>query len=377
MAPRSPYQTFWIVVLVFGAGAGLLYNQLFGETSRPLVSMIYGFCTAGPVIAYERGLLLAPLRRRVGRLPSLPYILAAETILVALIALGNALGGILVWATGLVQDSLGNVAIPPFRVLIYALIVSAVFVFVMRLRDLIGAQVFLNLLLGRYHRPVHEERIFLFIDIVGSTAYAEAHGDLRAQQYIGAIFAAFAEPVRRYRGEIDDYIGDLAVITWPQARGARDAACIRCLFAILDEIERDAETWRKRFGQVPQLRAALHGGSIVTAEIGVDRHKITYFGDVVNTTARLETLSRSLDTPFLISTSLLQRLPPLPAGIRARSLGDHVIRGRDNQLAVSALERVDLERMDLKRAVLEQMGREAAPSATDGMHRPAVPPNPR
>jgi adenylate cyclase len=285
--------------------------------------------------------LFEPLRRRIRRLPSLPYVLAAETILIALIAAGNALGGTVVWAMGLVPGSFVEAATPPLSVIIYAFIVSAIFVFVMRLRDLIGAQVFLNLLLGRYHRPVHEQRIFLFIDIAGSTAYAETHGDLRAQQYVGAIFAAFAEPVRRHRGEIDDYIGDLAVITWPHARGAQDAACIRCLFAILDEIARNAEDWRKRFGQVPQLRAALHGGSIVTAEIGVDRHKIAYFGDVVNTTARLETLSRHVDASLLISTDLLNRLPPLPPGITARSLGSHAIRGRDQQLAVSALERRD------------------------------------
>ncbi len=45
-------------------------------------------------------------------------------------------------------------------------------------------------------------------------------------------------------------------------------------------------------GQVPRLRAALHGGTIITAEIGIDHHKITYFGDTINTTARLESFAR-------------------------------------------------------------------------------------
>jgi adenylate cyclase len=36
-------------------------------------------------------------------------------------------------------------------------------IMLVRMRDLIGAEVFVNLLVGRYHRPVEEERIFLFV----------------------------------------------------------------------------------------------------------------------------------------------------------------------------------------------------------------------
>jgi adenylate cyclase len=90
---------------------------------------------------------------------------------------------------------------------------------------------------------------------------------------------------------------------------------------------------------VPEFRAALHGGPVVTAEIGVDRHKISYFGDCVNATARIETLCRSLNAPILISSALLDQLPGLPPGIRARPLGEHVVKGRDQRLTVLALER--------------------------------------
>ena len=67
----------------------------------------------------------------------------------------------------------------------------------MRVRDLIGSEVFLSLLIGRYHRPVREERVFLFVDLVGSTRFAELHGNMRAQDFLSAFFAALAEPVGR------------------------------------------------------------------------------------------------------------------------------------------------------------------------------------
>lgn len=49
--------------------------------------------------------------------------------------------------------------------LIYALVVSALVTFVFRVRDLIGPSLFTSLLLGRYHRPTKEERIFLLVPL--------------------------------------------------------------------------------------------------------------------------------------------------------------------------------------------------------------------
>ena len=107
---------------------------------------------------------------------------------------------------------------------IYSLAILAIITFMLRVKDLIGGEAFLSLLNGRYHKPVSEERIFLFIDVVGSTQFAERFGDLRAQEYLGRFFAALAGPVRKHRGEIDDYVGDLAIITWPLRRGRRGGA---------------------------------------------------------------------------------------------------------------------------------------------------------
>ena len=88
---------------------------------------------------------------------------------------------------------------------------------------------------------------------------------------------------------------------------------------------------------MPEFRAALHCGPLVTAEIGFERHKITYFGDVVNTTARLEALSKTLGIPVLASADLLGRIGGLPADLAAENLGFHAIRGRNERIAVAAI----------------------------------------
>ncbi|TXM69114.1 adenylate/guanylate cyclase domain-containing protein [Methylobacterium sp. WL69] len=333
------HRWFWVLILVACGGAGLLYNVLFAGGATPLAGLAYGLSVGLTTLAFDRGLILGGLQARMRRMPAKFYVPAAELTYVLMIAAGIALGGLVVWALGLTDDTLSNaVKITP-RVLAYSLAVSALLVFVIRMRDLIGGEVFVNFLVGRYHRPVREERIFLFLDVVGSTAFAETHGDLKAQAYLGAVFAAMAEPVRRNRGSTDDYIGDMAMITWPMARGLKDARCVACVFDVMDRIESEADAWRARFGTVPRLRAALHGGSVVTAEVGVDRHKIAYFGDAVNVTSRIESLCRPLGTEILVSDDLLARLAHLPAGITARSLGAHALRGRGQPLSVSTLER--------------------------------------
>jgi adenylate cyclase len=333
------HRWFWIFILLATAGAGVVYNFVFAAGASPLAGLAYGLCMGGTALAFDRGLILAGLQAHIRRLPAVLFVPAAELAYVAMIVLGNALGGLVVWTFGLTGDPLNEaIRITP-RVLTYALAVSALLVFVIRMRDLIGAEVFVNLLVGRYHRPVEEERIFLFLDVVGSTAFAETHGDLRAQEYLSAVFAALAEPVRRNLGSTDDYIGDLAMITWPMSRGLPEARCVACVFDVLDKIEAEADSWIARFGTVPRLRAALHGGSVVTAEVGVDRHKIAYFGDAVNVTSRIEALCRPLGASILISQDLLDRLPDLPPGIQARSLGAHALRGRGQPLSIATLER--------------------------------------
>ena len=351
------HRWFWLLILLASGGAGLLYNVIFAGGASPLAGFTYGLCVGISALAFDRGVLLAGVQSRIRRLPAGLYVVAAELSYVAMIIVGNALGGFVVWLLGLTGDSLSEAVRTTPRVLAYALAVSALLVFVIRMRDLIGAEVFVNLLVGRYHRPVEEERIFLFLDVVGSTAFAETHGDLRAQEYLSAVFSALAEPVRRNLGSTDDYIGDLAMITWPMSRGLTDARCVACVFDVLDKIEAEAESWTARFGTVPRLRAALHGGSVVTAEVGVDRHKIAYFGDAVNVTARIEALCRPLGASILISQDLLDRLPNLPPGISARSLGAHALRGRGQPLSIATLERTPLENVQPLRRPLRAAGR--------------------
>jgi adenylate cyclase len=339
MTRTVPSLLSWLAIAVVVASSGIAYSMLFSQNTQILVSAVFALFCGMPVLAFERGLFASDYRHWMRRLPAPAFIALALVTDFFIINVGFSAAGALLKSLGVLTEPWEQVTRLPLRIFVYAFVASGVIVFVLHVRELLGRDVFLSLLTGRYRNPVREERVFLFIDLVGSTAFAEEHGDLRAQQFLGSLFAAFAKQVRRHRGAIDDYVGDAAIITWPMKRGLRDAACIRCVFDIVDSIAANSAFWLKTYGQVPRVRAALHGGAIITAEIGVDHHKITYFGDTINTTARLETLSKTLGKDVLISSELIGRLV-LPADIRAEDLGEHSVKGRDQPVGVLALERL-------------------------------------
>lgn len=334
MGFRPPW--FVLVAPVLGALAGLLYGLIF-DVGTLTGAAIRGAIIGTPIMLYERRLLVPILRERIRGLATPLFLLATVALYVAMIVAGNALASTVLNRLFRFMISERSAMLMTDTGLLYALVISALVVFVFRVRDLIGPGVFANLLIGRYHRPIREERIFLFLDVTGSTRFADQHGDRAAQAYLGQVFNALALPVSRARGAIDDYIGDLALVTWTIERGIRDAACLRCVFDFESRLAAEAEAWRNRFGQVPEFRAALHCGPVVTAEIGLERHKIAYFGDTVNTTARLEGLSKTLGVRVLVSADLLERIGTLPADLVAEDLGAHTLRGREAPLTVAAI----------------------------------------
>lgn len=336
---RPVYSGFrWILLGGFIAFTGVLYMAIFQAEGAFYIGSIYALACSLPLILFESGKLMPGLLERVRRFSTPAYFLTSLAIYFVLSGLGFATAGVFIKLTGLVDAGWKQLLVIRPPAFLYTLAFFLVGITIMRIRQLLGRRAFLSLATGRYRRPIEEEKVFLFMDVVGSTAYASRYGDLRAQEFLGEVFASMAPHVRRHHGEIDDYVGDCAIVTWPMKEGTDGARCIRCLSDILDEIERDRDWWQKQFGIVPELSAALHGGPIVIAEIGVFHHKITYFGDVVNTTARIEALCKSLKRPYLISQDLFARLT-LPPDVEAEPEGAHALKGRDEPLSVLSLRR--------------------------------------
>ena len=208
--------------------------------------------------------------------------------------------------------------------------------FVRQLNRMLGPGTLMNLLLGRYHRPVAEERIFMFLDLNDSTAIAAALGPYRFNDFKNDFFHDIAEPVLETRGQIYQYVGDEAVVTWTIARGLHQGNCLRCIFLISERIHEQRSRYLGRYGRVPEFKAGLHGGPVVTAEIGDIKKDIVHSGDTVNTAARVEAQCRPLDRRVLVSEALLRQCR-VPDELAVEDMGEHELRGKSEALRLYAV----------------------------------------
>lgn len=201
---------------------------------------------------------------------------------------------------------------------------------------LLGFGTLKNLLLGRYARPRSEQKAFLLIDMKDSTGLAEKLGAIRFHELLNAFFRDIADAALECDAEIHKYVGDEAILTWPEGLAVSAGDCLICPFLVRQNIVRNAARYRDRFGTVPEFRAALHCGEIVAGEIGDVRREIAYVGDTLNVAARLLEASKGLRRDVLASGELLAKVH-LPAGLQAEALSTLSIRGRDAPLEIAAL----------------------------------------
>lgn len=127
------------------------------------------------------------------------------------------------------------------------------------------------------------------------------------------------------------------MITWTLAEGRSGARPIACYFAVKRALELAAKEFEREFGSVPQLRAALHAGPVITGEVGGSRRAIVFHGDVMNTTSRLENATRDLGRPFLVSEDAMSQLDGTEV-YKAVDLGPQQLRGRVAPVHVYAVE---------------------------------------
>jgi adenylate cyclase len=108
--------------------------------------------------------------------------------------------------------------------------------------------------------------------------------------------------------------------------------------AMRDILSRAASQLEREFGVAPRIRGSLHFGPVIVGEIGDVKRAIVFNGDVMNTAARLEELSRGVDGGFLASRAAMQQFTSSPPPFAVHDLGQLPIRGRIDGIDVVGLD---------------------------------------
>jgi adenylate cyclase len=332
---RRDWRMFlWLSLVI--AVVSAFFGYLVGSEA-PLHSALVGVANsvaiATPILLFEiQGRRLGAMRR-LRRLPLLLFF--GFKVLFYAIAIVSGLVVVRL-LFGDSQDIFNDI----FRIsVIFSIAMSVFGNLAIEMGGLLGFGTLRNLLTGRYVQPRSEQKAFLLIDMRDSTGLAERLGPIRFHELLNAFFRDVADAALECDAEIHKYVGDEAILTWPSDRALVDGDCLACPFVARDRIATHGEQYRKRFGVLPEFRAALHCGEIVAGEIGDVRREIAYVGDTLNVAARLLDAAKTLGRDVLVSADLLQRTV-LPPDLRAEPLPTLAVRGRAAPLEIAALDRI-------------------------------------
>jgi adenylate cyclase len=326
-----------LLVLIDLASAigGMAFVVAKGLTSPSAImaGVAYGLLLGTTIAGVTLFVLDGPLRAWLGSLSFTANLLVRSAVYAAIILpiqffqLGEVVTG----------ASLNSAPRTFWSAVVYSVVFLILANLVLSIANIIGPRAFRNFIVGRYHTPVEENRFVLFVDIAGSTGLAERLGGVGIHRLLDRTFRLLTLSVVDYRGEVLNYVGDEIIVTWPERGGAVDCRPLRCFMAMRDELAGASSQLQHEFGVAPRIRGSLHFGPVIIGEIGDIKRAIVFNGDVMNTAARLEELSRTVDGGFLISRAAMERFGSVPP-FAVRDLGRLPIRGRADGIDVVGIE---------------------------------------
>lgn len=193
-----------------------------------------------------------------------------------------------------------------------------------------------NMIRGKYQTPKQEQRIFMFVDLNSSTTIAEKLGDERYHQLLKEFFADITNPILDNKGEIYQYVGDEVVIAWRKEEGIRYNRCVDCFFDMKNEIQKHREKYLAKYELVPEFKAGIHCGGVIAGEIGIIKRDITFSGDVLNTTSRIQGKCKEFNVEVIASDDLIKALQ-LTQKYTAKFLGSIKLRGKEKDVELSTI----------------------------------------
>ena len=200
----------------------------------------------------------------------------------------------------------------------------------------IGHGILINFFTGKYHTPTKENRIFMFSDMKSSTSIAEKIGHENYFRLLRAYYNDLSDSIIEYSGEIYQYIGDEIVVSWNVEDGLVNNNCIKCFFAMKNDLGKRADWYNEHFGITPTFKAGIHIGDVTTGEIGSLKKEIIFTGDVLNSTARIQGLCNQYMVDLLVSKKLLNHLS-LSSEYQIRPIGKKELRGKTEYIELYTL----------------------------------------
>ena len=145
--------------------------------------------------------------------------------------------------------------------------------------------------------PAGDRRVvtILFTDVSGFTAMSEKLDPEEVTEIVNQFFAVLTEPIYRFGGVVDKYIGDaiMALFGAPIAHEDDPERAMAAAWEMQRAAKDFAETLEARTGIMLRIRIGLNTGLVVAGAVGgAQKQDYTVLGDAVNLASRLESSAK-------------------------------------------------------------------------------------
>ena len=184
--------------------------------------------------------------------------------------------------------------------------------------------------LAGQHRTVS----VMFTDLRDFTSMSEAMAADQVAQQLNEYFPMMVEAVQKYRGMVNDFIGDavMALFGAPMDNPEHALDAVRTARKMQAGLEALNVEWRARGLPPLKMGIGIHTGTVFAGNVGsAKRKKYTVVGDAVNVAARVEGLNKELDTTLLITGDTYAAVKDR---VQTRDCGEVKVKGRRQTVKV-------------------------------------------
>ncbi len=175
-----------------------------------------------------------------------------------------------------------------------------------------------------------KELFVLFSDLEGFTKMSHAIAPEMVAKLLNRYLDMLSQVVLDHGGVIDKFVGDAVVAFWGapiphEDDGERAARCGYAIWQAGEAFRKEVAAMDPDLPKIGKTRVGLHWGEAVVGNFGGQRRiQYTALGDSMNTAARLEAASKSLDSAIMASREFADR-----SGVDWwRAMGRVQLRGR-------------------------------------------------
>jgi adenylate cyclase len=187
----------------------------------------------------------------------------------------------------------------------------------------------------------------LFVDLRGSTSLAEARLPYDVVFLLNHYLAEMTDAVDRSAGHYSNFTGDGLMALFGLEHASDYGACgaLRCAIEMMEKVDRLNQQLAAELAEPLTIGIGIHTGEAIVGRMGPPKTPLlSALGDAVNTAARLESATKELAAPIVVSRATIEAAGlTIDAAFASLSL-----RGRSMEIEVVALDRSDLEQLLLR-----------------------------